>query len=121
MHYLAKNLTVHMSISEEIITIANIIANNGKKPSVALIKTKLTSKVPLPVIISTLKVWQHDPSFISVKNENSTKAEMIETTAITNELSQLIAEALAPINKELANLKLEINRLKKLNAKITSN
>ncbi len=44
-----------MTINEQIINIANQLANQGKKPTVALIKTQLTSPVPLPVDHQHLK------------------------------------------------------------------
>jgi len=55
-----------MTVNDEISIVANQIANEGNKPTVALIKTKLNKKVPLPVIISVLKTWQHEPSFITL-------------------------------------------------------
>ena len=58
-----------MTINDEILTLANQIANRGHKPTVALVKTKLKQKVPLPLIISTLKTWQHDPDYTSVPEE----------------------------------------------------
>lgn len=100
-----------MSIPEEILTIANKIANEGKKPTIALIKKKLTSNVPLPTIISTLRVWQHEPDFTSiVTNEPTEKQEKDEEKP---EVLALIDIALAPIKQELALLRQEINTLKK--------
>jgi hypothetical protein len=52
-----------MNSTEEILVIANELANEGKKPSVALIKTRLTQTIPLPTIISVLKNWQHQPNY----------------------------------------------------------
>jgi len=101
-----------MSISEEILIIANIIANQGKKPTIALIKTKLTSSVPLPVIISTLKTWQHDPDFISLKNESSIENINNPSLGNTNKLYEEIEAALAPFKQEISKLKLEISEIK---------
>ena len=56
-----NNQMYFMTITDEIIIIANQLANQGKKPTVALIKTKLTKAVPLPTIITTLKGWSHEP------------------------------------------------------------
>ena len=102
-----------MSISEEILTIANKIANEGKKPTIALIKKKLTSSVPLPTIISTLRVWQHEPDFTSIKTNEPTEIQSEEKNKETTEVLALIDIALAPIKQELALLKQEINTLKK--------
>lgn len=99
-----------MTINDEILISANQLANAGKKPTVALIKAKLNVKVPLPVIISVLKAWQHEPSFISkpeekhdVKKEAETTNTAVETDIFRHHL-----------NDELAQMKQEIIELKQL-------
>jgi len=97
-----------MTINDEIIILANRIANDGKKPTVALVKGKLTTKVPLPAIISALKTWQHDPSFIALpQQEPNIKAE--QTSEKTD--NALLRKHL---NEELALMKQEISELKQL-------
>ena len=64
-----------MTINDQIIAIANQIANEGQQPTIAKIKTRLRNKVPLPQIIAVLKTWQHDPNFTSV---DSAQEENIE-------------------------------------------
>jgi len=96
-----------MTINDEIVTLANQLANEGKKPTVALIKTKLNKKVPLPVIISTLKTWQHEPSFVSLPEENA------DNTDIGNsKINQAPFEQ--ELHDELSNMKKEILELKQL-------
>jgi hypothetical protein len=95
-----------MTASEEILTIANKIANTGKQPSVALVKGRLTQKVSLPIIISTLKAWQHEPEYItapaiSTENKTSKKGEK-------ENIEALITIALAPIKQELADIKRQL-------------
>jgi hypothetical protein len=93
-----------MTISEEIITIANTLANKGKQPTVALIKAKLTSRAPLPEIISVLKTWQHDPDYIQITS--STNAQTLgNELKVDNETSAAITLALKPIKEELAEIK----------------
>lgn len=99
-----------MTIREEILTIANQLANQGKSPSVALIKTKLSSPAPLPVIISTLKSWQHDPDYISMKNsDEKTAKKQQDKTPLDEKIQQAIAQAIqkeiAPLHRELAEMK----------------
>lgn len=96
-----------MNINEEISFIANQLADQGKKPSVALIKTRLSSPAPLPVIISTLKSWTHQP----VKNKQEATKHMKKTSTIV-EISHKnsatvkeIEELLLPIKKELVEIK----------------
>ncbi|WP_281558598.1 hypothetical protein [Thalassomonas sp. RHCl1] len=99
-----------MTIREEILTIANQLANQGKSPSVALIKTKLSSPTPLPVIISTLKSWQHDPDYIEVKkpDEKAAKKQQEKTSPdkeIYQAVEQAIQQEIAPLRRELEEMK----------------
>lgn len=94
-----------MTINDEILILANQLANAGKKPTVALIKAKLNKKVPLPVIISTLKVWQHEPNFISKPEEECDITEESNTEADSYRQD---------LNDELAQMKQEIIELKQL-------
>jgi len=102
-----------MSVSDEILIIANKIANQGKKPSIALIKTKLSTSVPLPLIISILKTWQHDPEFIALKHEEPFTINKKETEEDVNTLNKAIEKALIPFKEEIKTLKLEIAEIKK--------
>ena len=94
-----------MTINDEIIILANQLANAGNKPTVALIKTKLNKRAPLPTIISTLKTWQHDPSLISSPEE---KHHITEKSNATTEIDPFIQE----LSKELTQMKQEIIELK---------
>jgi hypothetical protein len=92
-----------MTISEEIITIANTLANDGKQPTVALIKAKLTNRVPLPEIIRLLKTWQHDPSYTQAASSVSTQE--LSDDPKTDDVNTAINQALKPIKEELAAIK----------------
>jgi hypothetical protein len=102
-----------MTINDEISIVANKIANEGNKPTVALIKTKLNKKVPLPVIISVLKNWQHEPSFITLPEEKHSHIECkmdnppIEKKSFEKE-----------VYDELTSLKEEVLELKELVKKL---
>ncbi len=99
--------SINMTSIDEIIIIANKLANQGKKPTVALIKTQLSQPTPLPQIISVLKTWQHDPLFIKGKNIGPvTKAskESLNTLNV-NDLQLIIEQALQPIKDELKEVK----------------
>ncbi len=96
-----------MTINDEILILANKIANKGNKPTVALIKTKLSKKVPLPVLISTLKGWQHDPSFTKLPQEKI-KTNKPDDSRIKSESFE------QDLHVELAIMKNEILELKQL-------
>jgi len=104
-----------MTDIEEILTIANNLANQGKKPSVALVKTKLNHSIALPTIISVLKTWQHQPNY---QVKSSTTNVINETSSIENVLTKekviiLIDDALAPIKQELDELKQLLRKIKR--------
>jgi hypothetical protein len=101
-----------MTISDEISIIANKLANEGKTPTVALVKAKMRSKAPLPQIIQTLKNWQHDANFTSLTNEQAAQPLNEQTITINKkELSALIQQELAPLKQEIAQLKLKLEQL----------
>ncbi len=101
-----------MTINDEILVLANQIANDGNKPTVALIKAKLTKSVPLPTIISTLRAWQHDPSFIACPQESeSNKVKTSIEHCEKDSLSKYLSEELDQMKQEIIELKLLIHEL----------
>ena len=102
-----------MTINDEILILANQIANKGSKPTVALIKAKLKKKVPLPVIISTLKNWQHEPSFITLPDDKQTIIEKETTNSSIKEGSfeHELQNELASMKKEILELKALVKQL----------
>jgi len=103
-----------MTINDKIVVLANQIANKGKKPTVALIKAKLTQSVSLPTIISTLKTWQHDPSHIALSQSETTANEQSSTKGTNNSISSETHTLKTLINEELSQMKQEIVELKQL-------
>ncbi len=96
-----------MNINEEILVIANKLADEGKKPTVALIKTQLSKPVPLPTIISILKTWQHQPNY-SAKKSVSTHLESNDNDKIilsTAQFKELLQQAIQPLEEELKAIK----------------
>ncbi|TWX73909.1 hypothetical protein [Colwellia sp. C1TZA3] len=100
-----------MTISDEISIIANKLANEGKVPSVALIKSQLNQTLPLPQIIAALKNWHHDPTFIHTKHQDVATKASTEAKPNNTEISLLIANALAPLQQEITELKQQLKKL----------
>jgi hypothetical protein len=98
-----------MTINDEILAIANQLANQGKKPSVALIKTKVSQPTPLPQIISVLKTWQHDPSFTKVNMSKT--IDIPEKNDKRDELTLIIDQAIQPLKDEIKTLKRLVEKL----------
>jgi len=110
-----------MNNTEEILVIANELANEGKKPSVALIKTRLTQTIPLPTIISVLKNWQHQPDYsastLTTNKKNKTKDGTIDNliiskTELKQAIEQAIEQAIAPLKQELHEIKQLLKQVK---------
>jgi len=100
-----------MTINDEITILANQLANAGNKPTVALIKAKLNKKVPLPLIISALKVWQHEPNFISIPETSVEVKEEKDTTEETDTFRQSLNEELVQMKQEIIELKQLVKQL----------
>jgi len=104
-----------MTDIEEILTIANKLADQGKKPSVALIKTKLSHNIALPTIISVLKTWQHQPNYqaqntnLKIVNEPSCNDALIKK----EDIELMINNALTPIKSELEQLKKLLRKIER--------
>jgi len=99
-----------MTTYEEILIIANQLANEGRKPSVALVKTKLSQAVPLPELIRVLKNWQHQPEYVTAKSTTVTRNKKAQIKG-ENEVQKLIEQAIAPLKLEIAELKAQIAQL----------
>lgn len=100
-----------MTTNDEILILANQLANAGHKPTVAMVKAKLHKKVPLPVIISTLRVWQHDPSFISKSEEQYDITEETNIAVETDNFRQNLNDELAQMKQEIIELKQLVTQL----------
>ena len=93
---------------QHIVDAANRVAQEGKQPSVALIKSRLTQPANLRDIIETLKTWKLDP-MASIPTANTPVATTTETT---DPMSALIAKEIAAVREEFAPLRQEIIELK---------
>lgn len=100
-----------MTINEEIISIANHLANQGKKPTVALIKTQLASPTPLPVIINTLKSWRHEPGNI-LDIKTTTEPKNSAESPLELMIDKAVKQAITPLKQELDEIKALIKNLK---------
>ncbi len=105
-----------MTITDEIIAVANQLANQGKKPSVALVKNKLSQQVPLPLLISTLKNWQHEPERTQTRVINASDT-MVD---VENTLKENATLSASEINEMLAPIKTELVEIKQLLAQLVN-
>jgi len=116
-----------MTIIDEILICANQLANAGTKPTVALVKAKLSQRAPLATLITALKGWQHQPDFIApISNQDGQEVDQDSSTqntsaliesllkedgAIKTMIQQSLDHELIYIRNELAEMKLLITNL----------
>lgn len=117
-----------MTNFEKITIAANQLANDGKKPTVALIKAKMSDPVSLPQIVSTLKSWHHEPGNCTLfthqipesnneKKENEIKGIMITQEqldqSVNKAVEQVFEKTITPLKKELAEIKALLTNMNK--------
>ena len=96
---------------QHIVDAANQLGREGKKPSVALIKSRLTQPANLREIIETLKTWQFDPNAKELTNNTPTNNNSVATD-IADPITALIAKEIAAVRAEFAPLRQEVIELK---------
>lgn len=80
-------------ITQELHKVLSGITAEGKEPSVALVKSRLSMPVPMPAIIATLKSWKssHKVPKVEVassKNTLSAEERIAQLEKLVNDLSQ---------------------------------
>jgi ribosome assembly protein YihI (activator of Der GTPase) len=73
-------------ISQELTTVMETLTAEGKEPTVALVKSRLTTKVPIPAIVATIKSWKSTQRIPKVEVKTLSDKERIE------QLEQQVAE-----------------------------
>ncbi|CAM3599088.1 hypothetical protein VA7868_02211 [Vibrio aerogenes CECT 7868] len=65
-------------ISQELTAVIEALIKEGKEPTVALVKSRLTTKVPIPAIIATIKSWKSTQRVPKVQVKTLSDKERIE-------------------------------------------
>ena len=76
----------------EIINICQKLNEQGKQPSIALIKARLKAPTPLPSIIAGLKSWQSNPNEVVQVEEQTAETS-------TRTLEQRVGELESQVEK----------------------
>ncbi|MDD1795231.1 hypothetical protein L4D06_20915 [Enterovibrio makurazakiensis] len=69
------------------------LLREGKNPSVALVKSRLTQPVPMPLIISALQHWK--------KNGKVPKVELVESKKSSDERIEALEEQVKALTTKL--------------------
>lgn len=103
-----------MSSNYEIHQIAIALAAENKTPTVALIKARLTSSLPLAAIIKGLQYWQRNPEPLQEPAPKK-KVASTDSAIAAEQVQQAINKAVAPLLAEIEILKKRIDKLEASN------
>lgn len=88
--------------NSEIISICQQLHAEGKTPSVALIKARMSGPKILPNIIAGLKAWQASPNQkVTVEIETAAQTEELDLEQRVTQLEQMVEQ----LKKQIAQLK----------------
>ncbi|MCL9773145.1 hypothetical protein [Vibrio methylphosphonaticus] len=79
-------------VSAEIHAVLTSLNEEGKEPTVALVKGRLSTKVPMPALITVIKSWkatQHIPK-VEVAADNRSLSQEARIAALEAQVEQLI-------------------------------
>ncbi|KHT46281.1 hypothetical protein [Vibrio sinaloensis] len=89
------------NVSQELKDVLEQLHQEGKEPTVALVKARLTTSVPMPALITTLKSWKSSKRVPKVEVAATPKTEQDRIS----ELEQQVAE----LTKRIAQLESKFN------------
>lgn len=92
--------------TEEIFAIANALQAEGKTPTVALIKHRLSSPVPLNLLISTLQRWKQSPTNPPAASEVDLSPPAVPEAWLA--LLRPLEQEIRQLRSELAELKAQL-------------
>ena len=101
-------------MEQQILAIAKQLKKLGKKPTVALVRGKLSNPVPMPLLLRTLKQFEMmTPEQIDALDDGLTANSQQATTTETSQLTEL-KQQFDAMSKELAQVKKELSNIKKM-------
>ncbi|MUH71918.1 hypothetical protein [Psychrosphaera haliotis] len=92
--------------TNEVLAICKQLALEGKQPSVALVKTRMTGPKVLPLIIEGIKQYSANPNIALEKHETHVESELTDKLRIM----QLERDAME-LKKQVEELKVIIKKL----------
>ncbi len=87
-------------ITAELHSIMQQLQEQGKEPTVALIKARLSTPVPIPALIATLKSWKSTNRVPKVEIEEKELTDRDRINELEKQLSEL-QKRLAILEKKL--------------------
>ncbi|MGF1739534.1 hypothetical protein L4C34_00385 [Vibrio profundum] len=84
-------------VTQELHTVLSALEQQGKEPTVALVKARMTTSVPMPALIATIKKWK--------SNRQVPKVEVASAVQDSGKIEQL--------EKQVASLSQRVEQLEK--------
>lgn len=78
-------------VSAELEQAILLLEQQGKQPTVALVKSKLSSNVPMPAIIAAIKNWKSSKPLPKVEIAAETRSAEERITQLEEQVAQLTA------------------------------
>ncbi len=76
-------------VSQELKDVLEQLQREGKEPTVALVKARLTTQVPMPALITTLKSWKSANRVPKVEVATREETDNDRITALEKQVSEL--------------------------------
>ncbi|GLT15594.1 hypothetical protein [Vibrio algivorus] len=85
------------NITEELHRVLSAITEEGKEPSVALVKSRLSMPVPMPAIIATLKSWKSSNKVpkVEIANDKNTLSAEERISQLEKQVQELTQRLIA--------------------------
>jgi hypothetical protein len=95
-------------MESQIIAVANQLIQQGKKPTVALVRAKLTQRVAMPILLNTLnKIASLTPEQLNELSADTAKPAM-KSPFKSNNLAELSAQVIE-LQNEVSQLKQQLS------------
>lgn len=78
-------------VTKELETVMEQLQQEGKEPSVALVKARMKTPVPMPALITALKSWKSANRVPKIEIAAQKTSEEDRLTALENTITQLTA------------------------------
>ncbi|ASF99324.1 MULTISPECIES: hypothetical protein [Vibrio] len=82
-------------VTQELENILTLLQQQGKEPSVALVKSRLSTSVPMPALIATIKSWKNAHRVPKVEVSFSTENSANKIAELETQLAALSARVAA--------------------------
>lgn len=91
-------------VTKELETVMEQLQQEGKEPSVALVKARMKTPVPMPALITALKSWKSANRVPKIEIAAQKTSEEDRLTALENTIAQLTAR-IEELEKKLSEKK----------------